>query len=108
MAYLFDILRILCALCVMLFYESGSGLGAPPAGLDLSSGYGTNSLLSLGGNIMRPCFQSSLACSIRSLRDDTKFHQINRSPNGSPPSNINVVFSFAMINGSELLVNTSI
>ena len=59
-------------------YESGSGFGGPPAGRDLSSGNGINSLLSVGGNIMRPCFQSSLACSIRSLRDETKFHQINR------------------------------
>ena len=59
--------------------ESGSGFGGLPAGLDLSSGNGINSLLSFGGSIMRPCFQSSFACSIRSLRDETKFHHINLS-----------------------------
>src|SRR4051812_37189525 len=88
-------------------YDKGSGLGAVPAGLDLSSGSGMNSLLSLGGRMILPCFQSSLACSMRSLREDTKFHQINRSPNGSPPSSISVVSSFAMIIGSTPLLKTS-
>jgi hypothetical protein len=47
------------------FYESGSGAGGMPAGFDLSLGRGINSLLSLGGSIILPCFQSSLACSIQ-------------------------------------------
>ena len=78
------------------FYESGSGFGALPA-VRLSSGSGTNSLLSVGGSNMRPCFQSSLACSIRSLREETKFHQICLSPNGSPPKSMSVVLSFATL-----------
>src|SRR5690606_34183795 len=91
------------------YQESGSGAGAAPEGLDLSLGRGINSLSSLGGRINLPCFQSSLACSIRSFLDDTKFHQIKRSPKGSPPNNINVVsFSFATIHGSIPLVKTSI
>src|SRR5436190_17225208 len=89
-------------------HESGSGFGTLPAGLDLSSGKGIYSLLSFGGTIMRPCFQSSFACSIRSLRDETKFHQINRSPSGSPPSIISVVFSLACIAGSTPWLKTSI
>src|SRR5260221_4643146 len=91
----------------MASYESAPGAG-PPAGLDLSSGNGMNSLLSLGGRIIRPCFQSSLACSMRSLREETKFHQINRSPNGSPPNNMITEFSFAEMPGSVPLVKTSI
>src|SRR6187549_1606149 len=89
-------------------YESGSGFGELPAGFDLSSGSGINSLLSLGGKIILPCFQSSFACSIRSLREETKFHQIKRSPKGSPPKSIRVVFSLAMIAGSSPLLKTSI
>ena len=64
-------------------YESGSGGGALEAGLELSSGSGINSLLSLGGNSILPVFQSAFACSIRSFREETKFHQINRSPNAA-------------------------
>src|SRR5690606_7874768 len=60
-------------------YDSGSG-GGDPAILYLSSGNGINSASSFGGNIIRPCFQSSLACSMRSFRDETKFHQIKRLP----------------------------
>ena len=71
--------------------DKGSGLGAAPAGRELSSGNGMNSSLSVGGRRILPCFQSSLACSILSLRDETKFHQINRSPNGSPPIIISVL-----------------
>lgn len=47
-------------------YESNSGGGEAPAGLDLSSGKGMYSKLSLGGKMMRRCFQSSFACSMRS------------------------------------------
>jgi hypothetical protein len=92
----------------LLSQERGSGLGALPAGFDLSSGNGINSLLSLGGKMILPCFQSSFACSMRSFLEDTKFHQINRSPNGSPPNNIIVVCSFASKVGSACLLNTNI
>ena len=88
-------------------HDSGSGFGGSE-GLDLSSGKGINSLLSDGGNIIRPSFQSSLACSMRSLREETKFHQMKRSPNGSPPNSIRVVFSFARTTGSAPGVNISI
>src|SRR6185369_6737126 len=93
---------------IIVSHESGSGFGALPAGFDLSSGSGINSLLSFGGSTILPCFQSSFACSIRSLLDETKFHHMNLSPNGSPPNNINVVSSFATIVGSTPLLNTSI
>lgn len=89
-------------------YDNGSGRGPEPAGFDLSSGRGTNVSLSFGGKIILPCFQSSFACSILSLREDTKFHQINLSPNGSPPNNISVLFFFALSNGSSFLENTII
>ena len=39
---------------------------------------------------MRPARQSDLACSMRSLDDDTKFHSMKRSPTGSPPSAMSV------------------
>src|ERR1700722_11854505 len=91
----------------LINHESGSGFGASE-GLDLSSGNGINSWLSAGGSIIRPCFQSSFACSIRSLREETKFHQMNLSPNGSPPKSMRVEFSFARMIGSEPRVNTSI
>ena len=48
-------------------YESISGGGDESAGFDLSFGSGINSLLSFGGRIILPCFQSSLACSILSF-----------------------------------------
>ena len=57
---------------------------------------------------MRPAFQSALASSMRSLRDDTKFHQMKRGPTGSPPSSITVETSSATIAGSASLVKTSI
>src|SRR5258705_83493 len=57
-------------------YDSGSGFGGLPDDFDLSSGSGINSLLSLGGRMILPCFQSSFAWLIRSLRLETKFHQI--------------------------------
>src|SRR5690606_6344108 len=62
--------------CNGIVSDSGSGFGAEPAGRDLLSGKGINSLSSVGGRINRPCFQSSLACSMRSRREETKFHQI--------------------------------
>jgi hypothetical protein len=42
------------------------------------SGNGMNSLRSFGGKAIRPTFQSALACSMRSLRDETKFQQMWR------------------------------
>ena len=95
------------ALSLRWKYQESAPGGGPPAGLVLSSGSGTNSLLSAGGKRIRPCFQSSLACSIRSFRLDTKFHQMYRSPRCSPPSIINVVCSFAMSKVSTALVNTN-
>ena len=59
---------------------SGAGLG--------DGGSGMNSWLSIGGNAIRPASQSALACSMRSFRDDTKFHQMCRVPSGSPPSSM--------------------
>src|SRR5690554_4817854 len=65
-------------------YDSGCGAGPSLlAGFDPFSGSGTNSSLSLGGKIIFPVSQSCFACSIRSLLEDTKFHQIKRSPKGS-------------------------
>ena len=46
--------------CPLQAYFSGSGMNS------VSPGTGAN----------RPVFHSSLACSIRSLREDTKFHQM--------------------------------
>src|SRR5262249_9287388 len=55
---------------------------------DYRSGSGMNSV-SPGTGLNRPLFQSSLACSIRSRRDETKFHQIYRGPSSAaPPRNI--------------------
>src|SRR5215217_3145605 len=88
-------------------YESTSG-GGMPAGFERSSGKGINSRLSVGGNRIRPSFQSAFACSMRSFLDDTKFHQMNRSPSGSPPSSNSVAASLATITGSTPLVKTSI
>src|SRR6266478_5497091 len=52
------------------------------------SGSGMNSV-SLGTCAKRPLFQSALACSILSLEEETKFHQIWRGPSSaSPPRNI--------------------
>src|SRR4029077_2931626 len=52
------------------------------------SGSGMNSC-SLGTCAKRPLFQSALACSIRSLLEETKFHQMWRGPSSaSPPRNI--------------------
>src|ERR1700722_3430965 len=54
----------------------------------IHSGSGMNSC-SLGTGAKRPAFQSALACSIRSLLEETKFHQIWRGPSSaSPPRNI--------------------
>src|SRR5690606_36621776 len=86
-------------------YDKISGGG--PAGRDLSSGRGIKISMSFGGRTILPCFQSSFACSMRSLLLDTKFHQIYRSPNGSPPSNIRVVLSLALMRGSLPGVNTN-
>ena len=40
------------------------------------SGSGMNSISSPGTLSKWPAFQSALACSMRSLRDETKFHQM--------------------------------
>jgi hypothetical protein len=46
-----------------------------------------NSSASPGTVSKRPAFQSALACSIRSGRDETKFHQMWRGPSiVSPPT----------------------
>src|SRR4029077_4640773 len=51
------------------------------------SGSGINSLSSPGTVSKRASFQSALACSMRSLRDETKFHQMWRGPSMlAPPS----------------------
>src|SRR5262249_61859486 len=53
------------------------------------SGSGMNSVSSPGTSVKRLWRQSSLACSIRSLEDETKFHQMWRAlALGSPPSSI--------------------
>jgi len=90
------------------FYESAGGGGPVPAGFELSVGKGINSWLSVGGRMILPSFQSDLACSILSLLEETKFHQINLSPSGSPPNIMIVDFSFASITGSAVRLNTSI
>ena len=51
------------------------------------SGSGMNSLSSPGTVSKRPAFQSALACSMRSLREETKFHQMWRGPSiAAPPT----------------------
>src|SRR6185312_5872293 len=46
-----------------------------------------NSISSPGTLPKWPAFHSALACSMRSLRDDTKFHQMWRGPSiGAPPT----------------------
>jgi hypothetical protein len=67
-----------------------------------------NSRLSVGGSRILPSFQSAFAWSILSLLEDTKFHQINLSPSGSPPNNISVLASLASMMGSAPVLNTSI
>src|SRR5215210_8847339 len=58
-------------------YRTGGGSG---------SGSGMNSR-SPGTLANRAAFHSALACSIRSMREETKFHQMWRGPSiGSPPS----------------------
>ena len=53
------------------------------------SGKGMNSLSSPGTLSKRPSFQSALACSMRSLREETKFHQMWRGPSiAAPPSSV--------------------
>src|SRR3546814_8650425 len=58
-----------------------------------------NSVLSCMGSAMRPARQSALACSMRSLREETKFHQIWRAPRGSPPKSIRREASRAVMQG---------
>ena len=59
------------------------------------SGSGMNSVSS-GTLAKRPVFQSSLACSIRSLLEETKFHQMCRGPSSAvPPRNIMRAFRVA-------------
>src|SRR5262249_9240959 len=72
------------------------------------SGSGMNSL-SPGTLAKRPSFQSSLALSIRSCDDDTKFHQLWRGPSiGAPPSSISLAPSPpANTSTGELAVSTA-
>ena len=49
------------------------------------SGSGMNSLSSPGTVSKRASFQSAFACSMRSLREDTKFHQMWRGPSMAAP-----------------------
>ena len=50
------------------------------------SGSGMNSISSPGTLPKWPAFHSALACSMRSLREETKFHQMWRGPSiGAPP-----------------------
>ena len=61
------------------------------------SGRGMNSV-SPGTVSNLAIFQSALACSMRSLLEDTKFHQMCRGPSiGSPPSAINRASVFALM-----------
>src|ERR1700722_18546342 len=54
-----------------------------------SAGRGMNSFSSPGIRPNLPSFHSCLARSMRSLEDETKFHQIWRGPSsGAPPNNI--------------------
>ena len=57
--------------------DIGSGAGGG------CSGSGMNSSLSEGGSANRPAAQSALACSMRSIRELTKFHQMWRSAQGA-------------------------
>src|SRR6266480_7559619 len=66
----------------------GDAGGKTARGDKLHSGSGMNSC-SLGTCAKRPAFQSALACSMRSLLEETKFHQMWRGPSSaSPPRNI--------------------
>jgi hypothetical protein len=67
-----------------------------------------NSLRSRSGNFMRPPFQSALACSMRSLDDDTKFHSMKRSPTGSPPSSMTMAGTTAVKTTGGPGLNTGI
>src|SRR4029077_17667979 len=49
------------------------------------SGSGMNSVVSPGTISKRPAFQSALAASMRSLREETKFHQMWRGPSMAAP-----------------------
>src|SRR5258707_4855100 len=61
------------------------------------SGSGMNSV-SLGTCAKLPLFQSALACSIRSLLEETKFHQICRERDpGTRPQHIHSDHSFLAI-----------
>src|SRR5207237_10738380 len=51
------------------------------------SGSGMNSVSSPGTLSKRRSFQSALACSMRSRREETKFHQMKRGPSiAAPPT----------------------
>src|SRR6187431_91142 len=69
---------------------------------------GMNSWLSKSGSFMRPARQSDLACSMRSLEDETKFHSMKRSPTGSPPSAMSVERAVAVTVESSPWSKTSI
>ena len=47
-----------------------------------------NSISSPGTLSKWPAFQSALACSMRSLREETKFHQMWRGPSMGAPSEV--------------------
>ena len=52
---------------------------------------------------MRPSFQSALACSMRSLREETKFHQMKRCPSSlSPPIITKCTAALALIRVAAL------
>ena len=44
--------------------------------------------VSPGTRPIRSASQSAAACAMRSLREDTKFHQMWRGPSGAPPTSI--------------------
>ena len=72
------------------------------------SGNGMNSISSPGTLSKWPAFQSALACSMRSLRDDTKFHQMWRGPSiGAPPTMTKWVLLTAVMVTASPGLNTS-
>src|SRR5205085_2802174 len=66
----------------MEVYPPGEADAAHPTGY---SGRGMNSLSSPGTISKRRAFHSALACSMRSLREETKFHQMWRGPSIAAP-----------------------
>src|SRR5215470_4986268 len=62
--------------------------GQPGDDRDHFSGSGMNSISSPGTLPKWPAAHSALACSMRSLREETKFHQICRGPSMAAPPRI--------------------